>query len=65
MAKHILTHFKWFRNVYLVTKGTKILILQCPWTWYVFTNNSKEHTACRFRDEANIKNLTKKANNVI
>lgn len=55
MAKLILTYLKWLRNVYLVMKGTKILILQCPWTWYVVTNNSQVHTACRFRDEANIK----------
>jgi len=40
MAKLVLTHFKWLRNVCVVMKGTKILTLQCPWTWYVFTNNS-------------------------
>jgi hypothetical protein len=27
-------------------------------------SNSQEHTACRFRDEVNTKNLTNKANNV-
>lgn len=46
-------------------KGTEILIKLCPWTWYILTNNSQEHTAYRFRDEVNTKNLTNKANNVI
>jgi len=50
MAKLILTHFKWLRNAYAVMKGAKILILLCPWTWYILTNNSQKHTACRFRD---------------
>jgi hypothetical protein len=64
MAKIILTHFKWLRNAYAVLKGTKILILLCPWTWYIFTNISQEHTACRFRDEVNTKNISNKAKNI-